>query len=221
MFSTLSTRSFKPLLTGIFNRKSSWLKRKPRSVLEDGLGVVLNKPVGRSTKIKCRFPGKEVWKKKKCTIVILICWLSFIRHNCMSILDTNLSPQLLCEVIGECVVNWGLFGWTLDLGRDAQNENSWTASQRRWQLNDVSQSEQSSTQHPRLSVSNWGVSAGLTTLFLLHDQLPRIQPHFPAWFLLTLASLASAVFSLQGAYVFLWLFSVSVCLFMCFSSCSK
>lgn len=46
--------------TGIFNRKSSWLKRKPRSVLEDGLGVLLNRPVGRSTRIKCRFPGKEV-----------------------------------------------------------------------------------------------------------------------------------------------------------------
>lgn len=46
--------------TGIFNRKSSWLKRKPRSVLEDGLGVLLSRPVGRSTRIKCRFPGKEV-----------------------------------------------------------------------------------------------------------------------------------------------------------------
>lgn len=54
MFSTLG------VLTGIFNRKSSWLKRKPRSVLEDGLGVVLNKPVGRSTKIRCRLPGNEV-----------------------------------------------------------------------------------------------------------------------------------------------------------------
>lgn len=40
------------LFTGIFRRKSSWLKRKPRSVLEDGLGVELNKLVGRSTKTK-------------------------------------------------------------------------------------------------------------------------------------------------------------------------
>lgn len=52
--------SFVSPLTGIFNRKSSWLKRKPRSVLEDGLGVVLNKPVGRRTKTKCRLPGNEV-----------------------------------------------------------------------------------------------------------------------------------------------------------------
>lgn len=58
-----------PSLTGIFNRKSSWLKRKPRSVLEDGLGVLLSKPVGRSTKTKCRLPGNEVWKRKKCIII--------------------------------------------------------------------------------------------------------------------------------------------------------
>ena len=55
---------FEPSLTGIFNRKSSWLKRKPRSVLEDGLGVELNKPVGRSTRTRCRLPGNDVWKKK-------------------------------------------------------------------------------------------------------------------------------------------------------------
>lgn len=64
MFSTLD------ILTGIFNRKSSWLKRKPRSVLEDGLGVVLNKPVGRSTKIKCRLPGNEVCRRKKQNYII-------------------------------------------------------------------------------------------------------------------------------------------------------
>lgn len=55
---------FEPSLTGIFNRKSSWLKRKPRSVLDDGLGVELNRPVGRSTRTRCRLPGNDVWKKK-------------------------------------------------------------------------------------------------------------------------------------------------------------
>lgn len=55
---------FEPSLTGIFNRKSFWLKRKPRSVLEDGLGVELNKPVGRSTRTRCRLPGNDVWKRK-------------------------------------------------------------------------------------------------------------------------------------------------------------
>ncbi|CAB1422595.1 unnamed protein product [Pleuronectes platessa] len=52
-------REEKRSLTGIFNRKSSWLKRKPRSVLEDGLGAELNKPLGWSTKTKCRLPGNE------------------------------------------------------------------------------------------------------------------------------------------------------------------
>lgn len=55
---------FEPSLTGIFNRKSFWLKRKPRSVLDDGLGVELNKPVGRSTRTRCRLPGNDVWKRK-------------------------------------------------------------------------------------------------------------------------------------------------------------
>lgn len=55
--------------TGIFSRKSSWLKRWPRSVLEDGLGVELNRPEGRSTSIRCRFPGNEVWRETKKSIV--------------------------------------------------------------------------------------------------------------------------------------------------------
>lgn len=46
--------------TGIFSKKSSWLKRKPRSVLEEGLGVALDRPEGRSTRIRCRLPGNEV-----------------------------------------------------------------------------------------------------------------------------------------------------------------
>lgn len=51
--------------TGIFSRKSSWLKRKPRSVLEDGLGAELNRPEGRSTRIRCRLPGNEVCEEMK------------------------------------------------------------------------------------------------------------------------------------------------------------
>ena len=77
----ISFFSFEAPLTGIFNRKSSWLKRKPRSVLEDGLGVELNKPVGRSTKTKCRFPGNEVWKNRN-NIVLQTFYTASVGKSC-------------------------------------------------------------------------------------------------------------------------------------------
>ena len=40
------TETLAAFLTGIFNRKSSWLKRKPRSVLEEGLGAGLETESG-------------------------------------------------------------------------------------------------------------------------------------------------------------------------------
>lgn len=76
-------------LTGILSMKSSWLKRKPISVT-----VRWKKLVGRSTKTRWRFPGKDAWKEAKQISHWTLAVNSKNVHSCKNCIQ-NLSEQRL------------------------------------------------------------------------------------------------------------------------------
>lgn len=83
--------------------KSSWLKRKPMSVT-----VLWKKLVGRRTRTRCRFPGKEAWGRNgRNGNNEALCTLIRATHIQGESISENIQSRILNETI---VVSFRILG---------------------------------------------------------------------------------------------------------------